>query len=289
MKKYSEFIHESLPLDNFKLSGDLVRDVDKYREINGIPKSDIGMTRAVTLRLSFGEHFTVHTLTDGVIEKIKHTRIENIPKEIPKLMQDSFLIEARHDKLLLPDIQSIGGLLINNTINLVFMTVNGKDYSQTFSKSFDGRKIEELNAIYNNDHHNIPQLIYMKERKDILSFVLIFALMMEAEKTPFNVDVKNNKKHNGRKLKQKEKSGWIEKRIYIDKIVKYKNTGKSDAVLDKNGKYLKETVVHGFLRLQYFGKGMAETKWVYIDDYDSKRWVNAGNNDTKITVDLYDK
>jgi hypothetical protein len=58
-------------------------------------------------------------------------------------------------------------------------------------------------------------------------------------------------------------------------------------VLDKNGKFLKDTMVHGHLRLQHFGKDLSEAEWVYIDNYDSKRWINPG--DARITVDIYDK
>jgi uncharacterized membrane protein YcjF (UPF0283 family) len=111
--------------------------------------------------------------------------------------------------------------------------------------------------------------------------------MMEAERTPFSVNVKYNKKRNGNVSKMKEKTDWIEKRIYIDKNVKYKNAEKTSEALNKDGKNLKETIVHGFLRLQHFGKGLSESKWIYIDNYDSKRWVNTG--DTRITVDVYDK
>jgi hypothetical protein len=90
--------------------------------------------------------------------------------------------------------------------------------------------------------------------------------MMEAEKTPFIVDVKKTKKHNGKKLKHGKKSGWIEKRVYIDKTLKYRKSGKTCGVLDKDGKSLKDTLVHGFLRLQHFGKGLSESKWIYIEN-----------------------
>jgi hypothetical protein len=39
--------------------------------------------------------------------------------------------------------------------------------------------------------------------------------------------------------------------------------------------------------MQHFGKDSSESDWIYINDYDSKRWVSPG--DTRITVDLYDK
>jgi hypothetical protein len=295
MRKYSEIIHNEYPLGNFELTGDLNKDTIRYCRQMGIPINDpaldISVRRTVTFRLSFGNTFIVHTLTDGVIEKVKHSRIENIPKETPKLMQNAFLIEARHDNTLFDDILSIGGFIANDEIYLTFVTADKDEnhYAQTINKSFDGRKIEELNMTYKRDiGYSVPKYRYMKERKDIFSFILRFALMMEAERTPFVIDEKNIKErngNNGNKSKQREKTGWIERRIYIDKTIKYKNRGDGSVVLNKEGKHLKDTSVHGFLRLQHFGKGLSESKWIYIDDYDSKRRVNPG--DTRITVDIY--
>jgi hypothetical protein len=291
--KYSEYIHKNFQLGDFKLTGDPVKDADRFVEYIEIPSANEKYIKIIKdtaiFRFSFGETFTVHSLTDGVIEKVKHTRIENMPKEIPLFMQNSFLIETRHDnKMFFDNIRSIGGLLINNEIYLIFETNDEKLHSQTFSKSFDGKKIEDINMIYAyDDNKDSLDTIYMKERKDVLSFILLFSLMMEAERTPFSVEMKDNKKHNGGKLKSKEKTDWIEKRIYIDKIIKYKNKGDGGGVLDKDGKHLKDTSVHGFLRLQHFGKGLSESKWIYIDDYDSRRWVNSG--DTRIIVGIHDK
>ena len=291
-KKYSEIIHEKYPVDDFEITGDLDKDAIRWKEHMKIPykysELDVSILKNVLFRLSFGKYFTVHTLTDGVVEKTNRTQIENVPKEMPRLLQKSFLIEARNDKNLFDNIRSIGGFTASTEINLIIITDDKmmNHYSQTISTSFDGRKIDELNMVYKNEY-NVPHFIYMKERKDIFSFVIKFALMMEAEKTPFTVETKNDKKHSSVKSKSKEKSDWIEKRVYIDKDIRYQRTEKGDGVLDKNGKTLKDTLVHGFLRLQRFGENLSESKWIYIDNYNSKRWVNSG--DTRITVDKYDK
>jgi len=289
--KYSEYIHKEYQLGDFKLTGDSVKDADRYVEFMEEPFWDEKYKNIIRntalFRFSFGEAFSVYTLTDGVVGKIMHTKIENMPKEIPELMKKSFLIEARQETLF-DDIQSIGGLIINDKIYLIFTTNNGNLCSQTFSKFFGGMKIDDINMMYNYDKNNdTPEIIYMKERKDILSFVLIFSLMMEAKRTPFVVEVKNNRKYSDNKPKIKRKMGWIEKRVYIDRAIKYKNRRAGCLVLDKDGKYLKDTSVHGFLRLQRFGKELSESEWIYIDDYDSKRWANSG--DTRIIVGMHDK
>ena len=290
MFKYSEWIRKEFSLDNFELTGDPFKDGDRYIESQGIhlAKTPInkGILATAVLRVSFGKTFSIHILTDGVVEKIKHVRIENIPTEIPRFMQNSFLIEARHDKPLLDNIIAIGGFVVKNEMYILFTTDNKETYTQIFSKTFDGRNLNELNIEYNKDIYPIEKLTYMKNRKDVFAFALVFALMLEADKTPLVIEVKSGKKQKKIK-KSKEKAGWIEKRIYIDRTIKYKNIRKGNGTLNKDGKHLKDTLVHGFLRLQRFGKELSKSKWIYIDNYPSRRWTNTG--DTKTIVDIYDK
>jgi len=215
--KYSEYIHKEYQLGSFKLTGDPVKDADRYVRFMREPSWSEEFTNIIRntamFRFSFGETFSVYTLTDGVVGKIMHTRIENVPKKLPVLMKGSFLIEARQD-ILFDNIQSIGGLILNNEIYIIYSTTDGNLYSQTFSKFFDGIKISDINMMYNYDKNNDPpDTVYMKERKDILSFVLVFSLMMEAKRTPFVVESKNNKKHGDNNSKRKEDKDWIERRV----------------------------------------------------------------------------
>jgi hypothetical protein len=288
--KFSEWLHKEFALGAFELTGDPVKDADRFIEQSktlSIGEENIIRNSAI-FRFSFGETLTVHTLTDGVVGKVITARIECIPKKIPKFMQTSFLLDARHDKVLFGNIQSIGGLIINDEMYLIFVTDDGNLYSQTFSKSFDGKKIEDINMMYTYDKNkDPPNTVFMKERKDIFSFALKFALMMEAKRTPLVVDTKNNGNHDGKKSRPKEKPDWVERRIYIDKKLMYKKTGEKRGISEKDNKHLKDTAVRGYIRLQHSGKDLSESEWIYIDDYDSKRWVNPG--DIKVTVDLYDK
>jgi hypothetical protein len=289
--KLSDTIH-SIPLADFPFTGNLNKDVEAYVKYKNVPSHvqnlDDNVFVTLIFRLGFGQKMTVHTLTEGVIEKVKNTKIENVPNEVPLLMKNSFLFEAKNDNFLFDNIVSIGGFTFNNEICLLIGTKDNY-YIQHHDASFDGRKIEDLNLVYNTNITYPESFIQLKERKDTFAFATILSLMLEADRTPLIIETKAEKKNNKTKNIKKNitETGWTNKRIYIDRNIQYKNNSKVYSELDKNGKQLKDVTVRGFLRKQHYGKDNAQTKWIYIESFDSTRWSN--NKDINITVEIYEK
>ena len=287
---------KTFPLNDFHISGDFNKDIASFIEYKKIPLLQQNFdNEAFTFplyRLSFGKNITVHTLTDGVVEKVKHTKIENMPNAIPNLMKQSFLIEARHEKPLFDDIYSIGGFFFNNEICLIIKTIIENQpglFCQHEKASFDGRKIDDLNLIYNKNINYDPSYIQARTRKDTFAFLIIFSLMLEAERTPLLIETKKDKSdRKDRNIKKvNSETEWITKRVYIDRNIKYKNTTDDHSVLDKNDRQLKNVTVSGFLRKQHYGKEFSQEKWIYIESYASTRWTKEKNK--KIIVDIYGK
>jgi len=287
----------TFPLNGFLISGDFQADIESYIEFKHIPsiKQNLDFEGFVfpLLRLSFGKNITVHTLTDGVIEKVKHTKIENMPNEIPNFMKKPFLIESRREKPLYDNVYSIGGFILNNEICLIIKEVENNTpglFCQHEKASFDGRKIDDLNLIYNRNFTFDPSYVQARSRKDTFAFAIIFSLMLEAEKTPILIETKNDKPDKraiNTNKKLKNDTSWIIKRVYIDKVIRYENTSSESVAYDKTGKTLKNVIVNGFLRKQHYGNENSKEKWIYIESFGSKRWTNEYN--TKIIVDVYDK
>jgi len=195
MGKISDSLHY-FSVNNFSFTGNFNEDVKKYIEHENISlyNQDLDENNYVFIlyRLSFGRNITVHTLTDGVVEKIKNIKIDNVPNKIPKFMKQSFLVEARHDKTLFDNIQSIGGFIYNDEMFLIIGIQGNEFYCQRERLSFDGRKIEDINFLYNKNI-NYGSFIGQKTRKDTFAFITVLSLMLEAEKTPVLIDngVKN--------------------------------------------------------------------------------------------------
>ena len=289
----SEMMH-TFPLGDFQISGDFHTDVPNYFQHKNMPiyQTILDNERYVfpLFRLSFGKSITVHILTDGVVKKVKHTKIENMPNVIPNLMKQPFLIEARQDKPLYNDVYSIGGFIINNEICLLIKTLNENQpglFCQHEKASFDGRKINDLNLEYNNNFCFDQSYKEARTRKDTFAFVIIFSLMLEAETTPLLVEVVKDKSSKiAPNIKQnKNETQWITKRIFIDKNIKYKKTFDEQVAYDKTDKKLKDVVVNGYLRRQHYGPENSEEKWIYIESFGSSRWTKE--KDKKVIVDIY--
>ena len=268
----------STSLDGFKRSGNYITDARRFCEFHGREADNLDK---VGLRLALGDPMTVHTLTESVCKNILAVRIENLPDRYPRFLESPFLIESKQDKYLFDDVHAIGGYIGDEDTFILLAYCKDNSLVLKKEKPFDGTKIEEINL-------ETPQEFahgYETKARNILPFVTILALMLEAERSPILIDggSKKAKKRNQSKQKTGNQSGWVERRIYID--AKYASSRNSDpAPMDKDGKVKKGVFVQGFLRYQPYGPKHGLRKWIYIDGFESSRWSNK--EDKKIIVDI---
>jgi hypothetical protein len=284
--KFSEALRQ-IDISGFERKGTLEEDARRYCKEYTLPD---GLKEHLKLRLAFGYTITVHTLTDGVAKRVKMTRLCHVPKETPIFLQSPFIVEARHDNVLFDDISCISGFLENGKlcINTTFRDKNS--LIQHLDSVYDGRNIDEIKMIVAG---TTSGSFKSKYRFDISEFITIFAIMMEAERTPIAIEEKRKYNKNGEHTKTSRLNKcdpyWIEKRIYIDTyyVPKYNNLAGNHNELDKEGKILKDVYVHGFFRYQPCGPESRSRKWIYVEGFDSTRWARLGH--TRIITDIYNK
>jgi hypothetical protein len=280
--KFSEAIRH-INIDKFSRNGDLEKDAERYLLQT---HWDIRLLEYIKLRLAFGKTITLHTLTDGVVNKIRNTRICNMPHEIPHFLTEPFMIEARHDNVLFDDVVCVAGYLSEGELCLITTFQDHNSVIQYIDGAYDGRGLESIIftefGITGGKERNVSDA-------NSISFATIFALMIEAERTPIVIEsVRVKGQGVGSKIKPNDyTSEWIEKRVFIDKryVPQYKSNTHGE--LDTEGKVLKDVYVHGFLRYQAYGPELKLRKWIYIEGFDSTRWAKPGH--TKIIVDVYNK
>jgi hypothetical protein len=279
--KFSDAMRQ-IDISKYKMTGNLKADAELFAHEKDWGPCEVNY---VALRMSFGKIITVHTLTDGVAGKVNNTVICNMPREIPHFLTKPFIIEARHDNVLFADVVSISGYLCEGELFLISILADDGCIIQHELKSYDGRSLDEINFLEFGSSGK-----YSREdlrRTDTMAFVTVFALMMEAERTPISVDTtREYHLRKGEKIPSNNfKSDWIEKRVYIDKKVLSKNQNLYHREIDKDGLILKDVYIHGFLRLQPYGPDHRLRKWIYVDGFDSSRWAKEGH--TRYIVDTY--
>jgi len=274
-----------IKLNGFKSSGNILEDVIEFSRINGIDESKLrkdGLGIKLGLRLKLGDPMTVYVLTDSVCKKVQDVKIENLPTSCPLFLKNPFLIESREGEVLFEDVDAIGGYFDNDDdLILLTYTKNGTHFSKS-NNLFKGIRLDQINFIPKQGSIIPPN----NENPNVLPFIMVLALMLEAEKTPIRIDsgTKKSKKRNMQNSKQKNLSDWVERRIYIDAKISHK---KSETItpINKDGKEKQKVQIKCFLRHQAYGPEHSLRKWIYIEDHQSTRWVKKG--DKKIIIDSY--
>jgi len=266
------------------LTDNLESDLVVYCRKENIDIKEYG--NVIAFRFSFGESLIVHTLTDGVAKKIINTRIENLPNELPDKMKKSFLFEAKDKSVLFDDITAIGGFLLKGDLVLLSAYSDGNTIWQHTKSSFDGRKLEDIQFDENPSEEIYGRKVVDRAtRKDTFAFVTILSIMLEAERTPILIDGGNKKNRKRNERNKANKAGsWIERRIYIDAKYNKKQEYTDHLTINKDDKMKHEVYIQGFLRNQPYGPKHGLRKWIYVEGFESSRWVNKG--DKKIIVGL---
>jgi hypothetical protein len=280
VNRISELLKD-LDISGFQRTGIFKDDVERF--CNSHTHFHTNNPYAVALRLAFGDTIISHTLTDGVCQKIKNTKIEHLPDGRPDFLKKPFLLEAK-DGTLLHNIHTIGGYIDNGILIIISFFTDESFLVQAEQNSFSGMSLEEINFTNSTGYEQGGE----RNNRDTLPFITVLALLLEAERTPILVDggSKKSKKRN-RNKKLESNSGWIEQRIYINAKYQTKSNNIDEHTpLDKDGKKLKNVHIQGFLRNQPYGPQHKLRKYIYIEGFESSRWTY--NGDTKIIVSIKD-
>ena len=252
------------------------------------------------LKLSFNRNTVVYQLDKAVREKVLNTEIRLIPEKLPALMNGTFLVEARENEMLLDDIKAVGYYAYEDLLCfLVIRAVKKRDgsisefkISGTFEREeFIGKSIKKyIRSLVSNkeqDGGKAPNS-YTTHKIDeyneslmvkAIHYVIVFGLMLTAERTPFEYSNKLQEKKYIEDNKKVKKT-WIARYVNLSKrYIKQKEeeTKRISKELGKEGKSLEEVHVKSFIRRQPYGKDRKLVKEIWIEEFKRKQWVNDGN------------
>lgn len=208
-----------------------------------------------------------HQVRPAAARHVAETDLHSLPEERPQLLRAPWLLEVRRPELgeaLFRETFALGGYNLEGTTYLVGLTLDGGACVATWRPSWTGGDLAEGTR---QDYSPLVEPAHVGELQDwaraAARFAVVYSLLVEAESSPLRVEA-------GRQ--RDNPAGLAVSGVYLDGALG-EAAGAVPASAPTTGLIPAETSVRGHLRRQRYGPEMALTKWVYISQHGSWRWV----------------
>ncbi len=252
-----------------------------------------------TFLILMGSPRNLHGITPDALNIIKTTKISLDIEDIfiADLVDKPYFLYSLNNEPLYDDVLSISIFIDDSDfVSCIINQMDGRSFNKDIpfdriAKVLDEQNIQidenpVNNAIIERGLADDLKLITQKIYKGF--FLLAqFLLLLECEKTPIFIDYLHPK---DKKASLSKKMKKINRKISYKKVsltTEYKSriqekNSQSQEKLNKEGKLLIPIRVSGHIRSQPYGTGNKLRKLIYIEEHESKSWVNTEIR--KITV-----
>jgi hypothetical protein len=206
---------------------------------------------------------------------VQETDLHSIPLEPPQLMLDHGIVETRRPETgerLWGDIASLGWYSLENTWWLIGLSYPDGYRVVRWSPRWTG---EDLADELPPPGFDPGALVARSQRADYEQFareasryLITLALLAEVDPSPLRIVLD--------KRETRER-----KRKVIDVFFDGDNSKRSreplaEPALDPtHGRIAKDARVRGHMKRQRYGEGRAEVKWIYVQGFQSRRWLSS--------------
>lgn len=249
------------------------------------------MVNIAALADSMRQRLVVHRISSGAVRMVHETDLHTLPGEPPALLRGGWILETRdpeREHLIagaggIGPIASLGGYVIGNQIFFVGLGYPDGIFVGSWRPRWGETDLQaglpDVDAsplIADLDGHT--QLV-----RDAARFALILGIHLDAEGTPVEVRERTGKTRR-RSRGGASPSGWVERRVYLGRIVR--SAGAAGAPAEAAGapaeadargdddRILVPTMVRGHLRRQPYGPQSSLRKWIYVERYEARRWIS---------------
>lgn len=229
----------------------------------------------------------VHRLTADAAQQVRSTELRALPGEPPRLLRGAWIVESRRPErhALFGQTVSLGGYWLDNHLYLI-----GLDYP-------DGVRVERVSPRWEESDLGAEErespfvddpLSQRAWAEQAAEWIITLGALLDAEGTPMEVEdwtEKGRRKSGSGRRSQDD--GWMVRRVSLSsahagRLVSRTQDGHAIKSLD--GLTPVETIVRGHLKRQPYGPGRSERKWIYVEEYEAKRWVSR--RPVRIDVDV---
>lgn len=224
-------------------------------------------------------------ITRGVCHLIDETDMHDLPDAPPSFLTRPRIIETRDETYsLFADVASLGIYDLDGMTFIVMLAYSGAAIVEKVRDPW-GKKISKLRYDDARAQNEKIRRDYMTEA---LRFLTVLSVLLEAERTPVEVGKVFEKKKEKRKAEALGIQKPLVERVYLSK--RYENAGSStgssaiEASGNIKGRISADVTVRGHLKRQRYGEGSALTKWIYVDAFESRRWIKPAPRKTIVSI-----
>ena len=235
------------------------------------------------LALASRERLEVHEIRPAVARLIAATDLHTEPSTAPLLLERPFIVESDYERreFLFGETWSIGCYqLIPGSWYLVGLVGEGA-YAVRWCPIWRGGEIAlglktERSPLIKTEEHGD----FERWAQEAARWVLIYSLLREADRSPIETAVREERKVRGKRPKGWDSDGIVRVRVRVTDAVC--SVLASDAVREavsnpeKRDGVAALVRVCGHLKRQPYGEGGKLRKWVWIGGYQARRWLAAG-------------
>lgn len=240
------------------------------------------LVNAGALANSLGAHPVVYTLTPEAIELIGETDLHSLPGN-PPLLLNSALIVTGTDRALFGGTIDLGVYPVpDGGYGLLGMDAEAGEFF-LWRPTWKEREItlgDDIPVEPGADAKKISAF-----GRDAIRFLLVFSLLLEADKTPIEIHTNKLRQKKSVSLHQATlgRGEWTVSRISLTTRPVSQSSETMPVGKEVEGRILSPTTVSGHLAYQAYGKQWSLRRWIYIEAYEARRWVAPGPR--RIVVD----
>lgn len=240
------------------------------------------LVNIAALTHALGESPLVYELKNEALELIDDTDLRSFPRETPHLLSSACIIE-NNSGVLFGETTDLGVYpMPDGRIGIVGLTGRDQDGGALFTAwnpLWETRDGEHDISEFERFETDSDEETYKTWAQDAIRFLIVFSVMLEAEKRPIVITEAQKKQAKSVKIAERKKgrSGWRIKSVNLTTQRKYPGHDNAEhSKADLENKLSRKVYVSGHIAHQAYGPQWSQHRWIYKEGYESRRWIAPG-------------
>lgn len=230
------------------------------------------------LTYALGESPIIYELKNDALELIDDTDLRSFPRETPSLLSSACIVE-NNTGVLFGETTDLGIYpMPDGRIGIIGLT--GRDQGGgAFFTAWNPKWGEHDISEFGRFETDSDEETYKTWAQDAIRFLIVFSVMLEAEKRPIVITEAQKKQAKSVKIAERKKgrSGWRIKSISMTTQRKYPSHEKTEhEKADLEDKLSRQVYVSGHIAHQAYGPQWSQHRWIYKEGYEARRWIAPG-------------